>query len=342
MSLNIEDKNALVSLAVDISRNNDVSTKFSKDETLTALHNALVKANNGKTYFDIRDIQNNKCVGLFEIVEEIIAQTEDDQLLNHPLWNEIVDYKNVALGDKNSFYIPDDSDLYVSRIADGTTGAIRQRLSGGRNIEVQTHTYEVKIYDELSRVLAGRSDIDEFIKKVSKAFAKKKIDLILDAFLNITQTNPANIFLASSTGFDETELLDLCLKVEAKNGTMPIILGTKKALRNITLDSTTLAELGKNDLYTMGYYGRFNGYTCIHIPNVLKSDNKTFYLPDDTLYVIGTAEDKPVKFVTEGTPMVFTSEIHRNVDLSQDFMTIEKFGCDIILAGKKNGVYQIA
>lgn len=342
MSLEIKDKETLVSLAVKSSRNENISTSYSKDETLTALHNALIKANNGKSYFDLKDIKNGRCIGLFEIVEEIIAKTEDDYLITNPLWNEIVEYRNVSFGDRASFYVPDDSDLYVSRVADGTTGVIRQRISGGKNIDISTSAYEVKIYDDLIRLMSGRSDMDTFINKVGKALSKKKFLLVLEAFLGIINTNPNNIFYNSSTGYQENILLDMCLMVEAKNGTSPTIIGTKKALRNITLDPTTLCEQGKNDLYNMGYYGKFNGYNCVHIPNNLKKDNINFYLPDDTIYVIGTMEEKPVKFVTEGSPMVFLSESNKNIDLTQDFMTIEKFGCDIVLTGKKNGVYKIA
>lgn len=342
MSLEFNDRNALVSMAVDVARNKNVSTTYSKDETLTALHKALIDANNGKTSFDLRDIRDHKCNGLFAIIEDIISATEDDHLLDIPLWNELVEYKNVALGDKNSFYVPDDSYFYVSRIADGTAGTIRQRLSNGKSFEVQTNTYEVKFYDELIRVLSGRTSIDEFINKTSKSFARKKIELVLTSFLGITTSNPTNIFEVSSTGYSEDALLDLCVKVEAKNFTAPTILGTKKALRNIKIDSTLIAEKAKEDLYEMGYFGKFFGYNCVYIPNSLQRNNVDFYLPDDTISVINTLGDKPIKFVNEGNPYVFTSELNKNADLSQDFSTLEKFGCGIVLGGKKNGVYKIA
>lgn len=49
--------------------------KYSVDQSMELLREALVKANNGKTTLDYKDIRDGKCVGLFSIVEEILSRT---------------------------------------------------------------------------------------------------------------------------------------------------------------------------------------------------------------------------------------------------------------------------
>lgn len=344
--LDIKDNKTLVDLTTNLYKNENVSTKFSKDETLSAISNKILEVNNGKAYFDIRDIRAGECNELFAFIETVLAETEEYDISQNPFFNQMVEYRNIKLGDANKFVVYDDSEVYVSRVADGTQGLIRQRFSGGREFTVDTAIYVAKVYDELTRVLACRSNILELIKKVHKGFNRVKSELILNAFLNIAQTNPNNVFSKTSTSFVENDLLDLCYMVEAKNNNVaPIIMGTKKALRNITLDPTTLAEIGKEDRYNMGYYGKFNGYDVVSIPNTLKRNSEEFYLPDNVLWVIGTASDKPVKFVSEGEPFIVTNmngDIAKNCDLTQEFLMTEKFGANVIVTGKKNGIYTIA
>lgn len=342
MSLVIEDRQALVSLAVDTYKNK-ANTKYSVDEIQSAMRNALIKANNNKTSLDIRDLRDGKCKEVFSIIEEILAETEYTGLETNPLFNEIVEYKNGRLGDKNSFYIQDSSDFYVSRIAEGTQALIRQRITGGREISVDVNKYGIKIYEELDRILAGRVDFNEMINKAIKSFDRCRYEVILGTFLKIATTNPLNVISVTANSYDETQLMDLCLDVEySNNGVQPIILGTKKALRNITLDPTILAEQGKIDRYETGFYGKFNGYTCIALPQTLKKNTLERYLPDNVLFVVGTLGDKPVKFFTEGEPFVIMGDPTYNADLSQDWSMTERFGAEIVLVGKKNGIYTIA
>lgn len=346
MGLQIEDEKTLISLVVNNYKN--VPTKYSVDETQSAIYNALIKANNGKKTLDIRDIRDGKCTGLFSIIEEVLAQTEYIGIEQNPLFKEIVEYKSARLGDKNEFYVEDTSEFYVSMIAEGTQALKRQRMSGGRIFSPDIHKYGIKIYEELDRLLAGRVDFSQLIQKATNSFNTCRGELILNSFLQIPVTNPVNVISVTSDSYSEDDLLDLCINVENSarmydsNSVRPIIMGTKKALRNIALDPTTLAEQGKIDLYNNGFYGKFRGYTCIEIPQTLRRNTLTGYLPDNVLWVISSLTEKPVKFYTEGDPFVVTGNPLNNADLSQDWLMEERFGCGIVLSGKKNGIYTIS
>lgn len=67
------EMNDIVKLAVDTYKGN--VEKYSTKESLDTLHNALVAANNGKTYLDYKDIRDGKCAGLFTLIEEVLSRT---------------------------------------------------------------------------------------------------------------------------------------------------------------------------------------------------------------------------------------------------------------------------
>ena len=96
--------------------------KYSTQDSLETLRNALVDANNGKTYLDYRDIRDGKCSGLFTLVEEILSRTIEEGLQGDEYFNSLVDYKNVADGDKNIFLVEDNDAFVVADAADGTQG----------------------------------------------------------------------------------------------------------------------------------------------------------------------------------------------------------------------------
>lgn len=67
------DMNEIVRLAVDAYHG--VTTKYSMNESMDTLRQALVAANNGSTKMDYKAIRDGKCSGLFTLIEEILSRT---------------------------------------------------------------------------------------------------------------------------------------------------------------------------------------------------------------------------------------------------------------------------
>ena len=112
----------------------------------------------------------------------------------------------------------------------------------------------------------------------------------------------------------EDELLDLIAHVEAAaSGKAATIIGTKKAIRN--LDVTPLGDKAKEDLYNMGYAGKFYGTPVVVAPQRHKVGSTDFVLADDMLTIIA-GDDKPIKCVYEGDPIVIMGEPTANGDLT--------------------------
>ena len=62
------------------------------------------------------------------------------------------------------------------------------------------------------------------------------------------------------------------------------------------------------------------------------------------LLTIIAGDDKPIKFVYEGDPIMLTGDPLANADLTQEYVYAENYGIGIVLAGGNNGIgrYQTA
>lgn len=335
------EMNDIVKLAVDGYKGN--VEKYSVKQSQEALRQALVEANNGKTSLDYRDIRDGKCDGLFSLIETILGSTVIEGLQGDEYFNSLVDFRNVAEGDSPIFEV-EDSDLFVvSEAADGTQGIRRQRLGGMSETTIPTSLKVARIYEEMNRVLSGRVDFNAMINKVATSFNQKILNDVYTLWTGATseQLGGAEYFPIAGA-FDEDALLDTISHVEAAAGGKPAtIIGTKKALRNIK--DQILSDNAKDDIYNMGYVGKFYGTPVVAAPQRHKVGSTEFVLDDNVLTIIA-GDDKPIKVVYEGNPIVLMGDPMSNADFTQEYLYGIKYGTGIVLAGHNSGIgrYEIA
>lgn len=329
--------NEIVRLAVDTYHGRPAG-QYSLDESNKVVHEAIIAANNGKNYLDKRDIRDGKCGELFAIIEETIVKTVIDGLQGNEFFMNMVEYKNLKLGDTNEFFVPDDSLLYVDEVARGTQGLRRQRLNGGTRFTVNMKTYGVKVYEELDRMLSGRADINTLIDKVGQSLLKKQYDDIFTAWTSLVG-NSGSTYIPVAGSYSEAALLELCEHVETNNGQTPVIMGTRAALRKIT--TATVSDSAKEDMYRMGYYGNFNGIPMIRINQIHERNTDNFLLPENQVYIIGV-NTKPIKYVNEGEALIVPPTYGMNADFSEDYLFVNNAGIQVIIPDKKFGVYTMS
>ncbi len=330
-------KKDLVQIAIDAYKGTP-SGNYSVSDSMETLKLALVELNGGSTKLDYRAIRDGKCGGLFAVIEEIITKTVIEGLPDTCPLFDFVDFRNLSLGDTNIFEIEDDNLFIVADIAEGTQGIRRQRITGGTEMPVKAQLKGIKIYEEINRLLSGRTDFNKLIDKVTKSFALKiNSDMyggIVAGFGNLTTPYKA------SGSFEENKLLTLIDHVEAANdGKTAFILGSKQAVRKITGVTGADANSAKEDLYAMGYYGHIGENPIIAMKNAHKVGSTEFVLGND-LYVI-CADDKFVKLVTEGDTLIIPGDPLNNADLSQEFLMGQRYGTAIVMK-ETNGVYQLS
>jgi hypothetical protein len=123
--------------------------------------------------------------------------------------------------------------------------------------------------------------------------------------------------------------------VEASNGQVANIIGTKKALRKIA--TAVLADEQKTNYYNMGFFGKVAGVDMIAVPQRHGVGTDAFIFPDDRVFIIGS-QDKPIKYVTEGNPIILDKDPLTNDDLTQEYYYIEQTGAGLMI-NQKMGIY---
>lgn len=325
----------IVKLAVDSYKGR--VEKYTVGQSQDALRQALIEANGGNTTLDYKAIRDGKCNGLFTLVEEILSRTVIEGVQSDDFFNAFVDYKNVALGDKNVFVVEDSTLFVVDDVAEGNQGIRRQRLGGKSETSIPTSMHAIRIYEELNRVLSGRVDFNTFIDKVAKSFSQKILNDIYTLWAGATAADLGGVSYFPTAGtYNEDDLLDVISHVEAAaGGKTATIVGTKKALRN--LKESIMSDGAKDEFHNMGYAGTFFGTPVVAIPQRHQVGSTNFVFQDDVLTIVA-GDDKPIKFVYEGDPLVIMGDPKTNADLTQEYFYGERYGLGIVLAGGNAGI----
>ena len=251
--------------------------------------------------------------------------------------------RNVKEGDSPVFVVNDNDLFVVADAADGTQGIRRQRLGGATEAQIQTTYKVVRIYEEMNRVLSGRTDLNAAINAVAKSFNQKLLNDIYGLWSTATAEQfGGTTYFPVAGAYNEDAMLDMIAHVEAAaGGKTATIIGTKKGLRNLkeSIDS----DGAKDELHNMGYLGKFYGTPVVAVPQRHKVGTTEFVMDDDSLAVIA-GDDKPLKVVYEGDPIVIPGNPLMNADLTQEYLYGLKYGTGIVLAGSNTGIgkYEIA
>lgn len=313
--------------------------KYSKKETSDSIREALIAVNNGSQKINPKTFYKGS--EIFSLVQELIPVIIDEGFKDDDAIFDLVEYRNIADGDEQEFYLEGNSYFLVADAAAGIRGVRRQRIDKSEVVAVKTSVKIVRVYEELNRLLAGRISFDKFIENVAKSF---KQQILADAYKAIGEMgnttaglDPNYIVAGTGTG-DEDAILELIQHVEAATGKPARIYGTKAALRKVPM--AVMADEAKSDLYHMGYYGKFNGTDMILLRQAHKTGSSNFALDDTKLFIIA-GEDRPVKIVNEGDGLLYEGNAMDNNDLTQEYVYGQAFGCGVACS-EKMGIFTFA
>lgn len=311
--------------------------KYSVAQSQDLIRQALIEANHGSTKLDLRAVRDGKCGEVFALVEQILANTAVEGLTEDDFFNALVDWRNMAEGDENVFVTEDSTLFVVAETADGTQGVRRQRLGDAKETPIPTKMHTIRIYEELNRVLAGRIDFNEMINRVAKSFRQQILQDVYTLWDNVSANEiGGSKYFPTAGAYDEDTLLDLIGEVEAAaGGKTATIIGTKKAIRNLI--PSIQSDGYKDDLYNMGYAGKFYGTPVVVVPQRHKVGSSEMVFDDNVLTIVA-GDDKPIKFVYEGDPIVLLGNPLDNADLTQEYFYGSKWGTGLVLASENSGI----
>jgi len=330
-------KNSILKAMLDY-RHNTVQGNYSSGDAKEGIRKALIEANGGDK-LDIKKLRGGRN-DLFTLVEVLIDATVGEGLKANDFFNAFVEQRNLAEGDIPQFVTETESNLVVSDIARGTQGIRRQRLNAYESFTLNPTPHAIKVYEELSRILAGQADINVLIDKVSAAVQSQMLDDIYAAWASITSSNVGATYYPAAGSYDEDSLIDLVNHVSAANNSATCALVTTlKGARK--LSTGIISNSAKDDFYNVGYATKWNGIMTQIVPQRHAVGGTTFIFNDSKIYIIPTTMDKPIKQTISGDSLLTMGDAASNADFSQEFSLISYWSTGIV-TGKKFGIYEIA
>ena len=330
------DAKSLVKLMVDY-RNNPTTGNFSKDDNKEVIRQALIEANGGSSKLDLKSLRNNRNE-LFTIIELLVDATVPEGLKGDEFFMNMVEERNLALEDKPTFVVKGNSTVVTADIARGTQGLRRQRIGERTTVTLTPTPKGIKVYEELSRILAGNADINELVDAVIDSVKKARLNEIYAAWSGVTSANTGSDFYPVAGAYDEDNLIDLIGHTEAANdGAKCMLVCTLKGARKLA--TGIVSESAREDYYKNGYALNWNGVAVQVVPQRHTVGTSTFIFDDDKIYVIPVGMDKPIKQVISGDSLLVMGNPTDNADLTQEFTLITEWVTGIV-TGRKFGVYE--
>lgn len=272
---------------------------------------------------------------VFEVIEEILPEMILTGWQDSPFFDEYVEVKNLALGDRNEFRVNDDTILTVSKISRGNWAIERQRLGRGKTFAVPMETYAVAIYAEAERVMMGAENWADLVDHVRKAMIHRLNQDLYNAFQSASTQLPASAnltpMLSLATPDDSRDkLVELVTDVGGLNRSGVTIVGTHTGIAKLQRldDIAWRSEKAKEDLYLTGKLGFWMGTPLVEIPQVYVPGTTTRMLADDKLFVLPTgADNKFLKVCYEGAALIREiTEAQENLDMSYEYYYVQNVG----------------
>lgn len=323
--------NEVAKLAINMYKGIGDVMKYSRDEQKEVLRKELIEANGGSEKLTPKSFRNNPL--LFEIIEEALDILIEEGLKGQ--FDNFVETVTIEAGDAKVFTVKENRLFDVAVIADGNGDLRRDRLDVGE-LTIRTRIYGVAVYEELSRLLAGRVDFAELVDNVARSYENKIQNDIYNAIYE--SFNQLGATYAVTGTFTESKLDELIAHVEASTGMEAMIIGTKLALGKVKY--TTEANANTEARNNFGFYGNYKGTDMMVLKQAHKVGTQEFAIDNNFLLVVPKNPDKFVKLVVEGDSMIIENDGTNRKDFQRDYTFIKKAGI-AVLSASKYGIYRI-
>ena len=305
------------------------------NEVIRAKFNNVLGINADSTSKEIRNAYRRHKIDVFEIIEEVVEELLQVGFGDNPFFEAYVEMKSNALGNKNSFYMPDNSTLVVSEYNGSSHELYRQRLGAGKEFQVTTRHYGVKIYEEFQRFQSGAIDWTAFVNKIYEAFDKKINDLIYNAFMSADEKLPTDLVIESQLNkATKKDLVKLIQMVRTATGKDVVVFGTEVGINTLAdaIDEKWISERMRDERNTLGYVSQVGTIKCAVIPQVFANNDRDYMIDDTKLLIMPVGGDRPIKMFIEGDAQINeVTSSSTNYDKTVEFEYSQKLGVEIVL-----------
>lgn len=335
------NKQALAKLCVDSVVNPTQVAHYSKGADIDASIRAQFFEVFGTEKPTAKHIRRHQKL-IFEIMEEVLTETYRKGINEDEFFLQFAEIRNIDLGDELEFFVEDDAMLVVSEHSGNHWSISRQKLEGGTSFQIKIKAYAIGVYGDFLLFVTGRLSFARLVEKAGEAMQRKVYEQVAASFAEVSSKLPAPFVETGS--YDEAKLIDLVSHVEAATGSNAIVVGTRKALAQVTagLNVAYYSDSMKNELANTGRIARVNGLTLVQLPVVHKQNTFEFAYDDNQLLVLPQTSDRFIKIVFQGDPHIKeTQDEHVNNDMSFEMKMIERFGTAVVLSNLI-GIYNLS
>ena len=295
-----------------------IFTNYSKEETQTILRNQFDKVlgidSKSASQKEIRQAWRAHGIEINALVENILV----DRLVsgwndNNAFFEQYVERINIAAGDKNEFYVEDNSLLQVSKFAGSHHDIVRQALKPGKKFTIDTDWYAIKVYADFQMFMLGRTDFAGLIDKMYEAVVRYRRDALYTAFMSIDESLPSDMILETAISAQTKDTIIGHIElVKSVTGKDVLLVGSRVAIQKLqsTVEYALYSNEMKNERYHEGQLGFWEGYACFGIDRVNRLGTRTNILDNTKIYIMPVDADfKPIKDVISGD-----LEFHQDTD----------------------------
>lgn len=270
---------------------------------------------------------------IYTVIENVLTVNLPKAWENSPFYNQFVDTKNGAIGDKNEYVIDQDGVLVASRFSGNHWDTDRQKLQGKRSFSVPTEWIYIRVYDDFEKFLNGSITLSEMMGKLQAAF-QREIDARIFAAFNGVGTYLPEKFKETGAYVRET-MLDIIQRVQIASQRNVVLAGTKTALSAIAegVDANWISQSQKEELATTGALLNLTGLgvTAIEIPQTFLRGTYDFKVDNKSIFILPEAE-KPIKLYFEGDTRALDLSEQQTHDQTIDSQIQTKLGHAFILS----------
>lgn len=344
--------NNIIDTAVKLTRESyEGITNPNRAEELKVLNAAICKyALQGTRYADIENAtlknpQINRDAMVRSNFDAIVAEiinASAPAVASADYSRFLADVTQVGWGETARFLVKSNDLFRVNEIAEGVTRGVLQPIY---NDEITVNCGKIQIATAIDwyQVAAGSFDWGDLGYKISKSFEGYIFLKVVAAMTSATSQLGAAY---SISGFDDTKWINLTQRVGAANGGDVAVygIGTLAALNKVTPSVPGFQYgLGK-EIADKGFLDKYLGAKLIPIDQALVpgtvNSTADFAVPNDKVYVIAAAKDKPAKIVFEGDSIVIENIPEETTDYKYGISISMRIGT-AALVGSKFGIVNL-
>jgi len=270
---------------------------------------------------------------IFTIMETVLNTNLPLAWEGSRFYDQFVETKNGALGDKNEFIVEDNSVLVAATFAGNHWDTERKKLPGNESFSLKTEWFYIHLYQDFERFLKGTITITDLVNKMQKGMLKAIDNRVYTSFNGAGTYLPA-AFQVTGT-YDRTKMSELIQRVEEAAQKSVVIAGTKVGLAAIAegIDSKWISNAQKEEMATTGTLVNLTGLGVVgvEIPQVFERGTYNFKVDNKSIFVLPDNE-KFIKVFFEGDTRARELGMENTHDQTIDTQIQTKVGVGVVFS----------